>query len=319
MAVVKFGCGKGNAAGALNYIMNKEKTLNKLVTGRNCVPQNADKEFDAVKKLFGKTEGRQYYHIIQSFSPDDPVDFHTAHGIGIELADYFSEFQSVVATHVDRKHTHNHIILNSVNFKTGYKFHQTAKELEQVKTYSNQLCMAHGLSTTEPKARRKQWPEWKKKLKRDALFAMQNTRSKEDFILCMNGMGYEVDWRDNHKYVTFTTPDNQKCRDNKLFDERLLKKSMEQYFAMGGCDWQYAEGYASEDCSDVAGELASLLQQIFSGHNSSDYYTETIWHSEQELEKLLLTGHKLSAPATRHVQKDDDEEYEQFHGFDLGM
>ena len=69
----------------------------------------------------------------------------------------------------------------------------------------------------------------------------------------------------------------------------------------------------------IAGELASLLQQIFSSHSSSDYYAETIWHSEQELEKLLLTGHKLSAPATRHVQKEDDEEYEQFHGFELGM
>ncbi len=147
MAVCKFLSSKASVKGALEYITQKEKTEAKLIGGKDCVPENAAKEFDAVKRMFGKSNGRQYYHIIQSFSPNDPVDFETAHQLGMQLAEYFPGFQCVVATHKDRKHIHNHIVMNSVSFQNGRMFHQTAAELEQVKEYVNRLCIEHGFST----------------------------------------------------------------------------------------------------------------------------------------------------------------------------
>ena len=77
-----------------------------------------------------KTDGRGYYHIVQSFSPDDPLDFETTHEIGLKFAEYFQSYQCVVTTHMNIDHIHNHIIMNSVNFETGRKFHQSAREMQ---------------------------------------------------------------------------------------------------------------------------------------------------------------------------------------------
>lgn len=63
--------------------------------------------------------GRQYIHIVQSFSKKDELDYRKAHEIGINLANYFKGFQILVATHTDREYIHNHLIINSVNFENG--------------------------------------------------------------------------------------------------------------------------------------------------------------------------------------------------------
>lgn len=44
----------------------------------------------------------------------------------------------------------------------------------------------------------------------------------------MNKIGYQVNWTDTRKYITYTTPEGYKCRDNKLFDEKYLKERMEK-------------------------------------------------------------------------------------------
>ena len=107
------------------YIMKEEKTEQKLISGINCMPETAMEEFIAVKKQFSKTDGRQYYHVVQSFSPEDNISPETAHEIGLKFAKYFGNYQMVIATHTDRNHIHNHIVFNSVNFENGKKFHQT--------------------------------------------------------------------------------------------------------------------------------------------------------------------------------------------------
>ena len=164
MASVKFVAVSRGLGGILDYVTNREKTTDSLITGVNCVAQTARDEFEAVKKQFHKTDGRGYYHIVQSFSPDDPLDFETAHEIGLKFAEYFQDYQCVVATHMNTDHTHNHIIMNSVNYETGRKFHQSAREMQQVKEFSNQLCLQYGLSITETKADPNRIPAWKKRL-----------------------------------------------------------------------------------------------------------------------------------------------------------
>jgi hypothetical protein len=319
LAVCKFISSKASVKGALEYITQKEKTEAKLIGGKNCVPENAAEEFEAVKRMFGKSDGRQYYHIIQSFSPNDPVDFETAHELGMQLAAYFPQFQCVVATHKDRKHIHNHIVMNSVSFQNGRMFHQTAAQLEQVKVFVNQLCQQHGFSTTEAKASRRKWPEWKKKLRRLAIYAMLHSYNKAEFIRIMATQGYKVKWEDKYKYITFTTPEGNVCRNNKLFDERLLKENLERYFEQGGCFSLKAKDYQEyrPQPGEAFGGLSRLLDGLF-GAPEQHYHQEHIHHSEKELKKMAAQGQKISRCETVTVD-DQDEEYEQYHGFNLTM
>ena len=234
MASVKFVAVSRGLRGIVDYVTNREKTNESLISGVNCLPQTVVEEFQAVKLRFHKTEGRSYYHIVQAFSPDDPLDFATAHEIGVAFAQYFQGYQCLVATHQNTAHIHNHIILNSVSFETGKKFHQSAKEMRQAKEYSNQLCREHGLSVTEAKADPSRIPRWKRKLRQDIRAAMEHSHSREEFIHRLETMGYRVKWEPGQKYITYTTEDNVRCRDSKLFDPTLLRENMELYFAMGG-------------------------------------------------------------------------------------
>lgn len=225
MAIVKFiasGCPMNNI---FSYVMNESKTEDGiLVSGIHYTPESALDEFRFVKNKFGKIDGRQYYHIVQSFSLDDKLTPETAHEIGLKFAAFFPGFQIVVATHCDKEHLHNHLVMNSVNMENGKKFHQTADDLARIKEYSNQLCREYGLSETEAKSSFGSMPKWKDLLRRKAYSVACRTSCKEDFIYEMEMHGYKVDWQEGHKYITFTTPGGHKCRDNKLFAEQLLRK-----------------------------------------------------------------------------------------------
>ena len=89
MANVKFIAVSRGLRGIVDYVTNREKTAEQLISGVNCVARTAVPEFEAVKKQFRKTEGRGYYHIVQAFAPDDPLGFTTAHELGVKLAEHF--------------------------------------------------------------------------------------------------------------------------------------------------------------------------------------------------------------------------------------
>lgn len=323
MASVKFVAVSRGLGGILDYVTNREKTNDSLITGVNCVAQTARDEFEAVKKQFHKTDGRGYYHIVQSFSPDDPLDFETAHEIGLKFAEYFQGYQCVVATHMNTDHIHNHIIMNSVNFETGRKFHQSAREMQQAKEFSNQLCLQYGLSVTETKADPHRIPAWKKKLRQDIKQAMEMCYDREQFIRCMEAWGYGVKWEEGHRHITYTTPENIRCRDNKLFDQTLLRENMEHYFAMGGREYletrrEWREfGEPEPTLDDAVCGLASIFEALETGDNDR-FHLETLHHSEEEIELILRRGGKIDH-SVQYAVDDESEEYEQYHGFSMSM
>lgn len=323
MACVKFVAVSRGLGGILDYVTNREKTTDSLITGVNCVAQSALDEFEAVKKQFHKTAGRGYYHIVQSFAPDDPLDFKTAHEIGLKFAEYFQGYQCVVATHMNTDHIHNHIIMNSVNFETGQKFHQSAREMRQAKEFSNQLCLQYGLSVTETKADPSRIPAWKKKLRKDIKRAMELCCDREQFIRCMEAWGYGVKWEEGRKYITYTTPEIIRCRDSKLFDQTLLRENMEHYFAMGGRTYlenrreQRESGEPEPTLDDAVCGLASIFEALEVGDNAR-FHLETVHHSEEEIELILRRGGKIDH-SVQYAVDDEDEEYERYHGFSMSM
>ena len=181
MAVTKIWNIRGRADAPLEYIANPEKTqrdyteeerqaladviayaanedkTEKLyyTTGINCSVEYARDQFDTTKLRFGKTGGNVAYHAYQSFKPGE-VTPDEAHSIGVQLAKelWGDRFQMVVATHTNAHCIHSHIVINSVSFKDGGKFHDCRDTYKLLRETSDRICCEHGLSIVDhPKGR----------------------------------------------------------------------------------------------------------------------------------------------------------------------
>ena len=254
MAVIKAVHSKASIGNAINYILKSEKTEHSLVTGKDCNPFNAIDEMKATKELWHKTTGRQYDHYVQSFAEGENVTPQLAHELATKWAEeQFKGYECIIATHTDRQHIHSHIIVNTVNFENGQKLHTSAKWLELAKEYSDQLCQEQGLTITQ-KGRtfegqaleemttfskdkyqllQKAESEKVKSYVLDTAVAVMQSKSqavsREDFIVRMAEMGYETNWKDNHKNITFTDANGNKVRCSnieKTFKVNLTKEEL---------------------------------------------------------------------------------------------
>ena len=218
----------------------------KLVSGQHCVPESAYQEFMATKHQYGKAKGVFFKQYVQSFKPDCNATPEEIHRIGLETAKLFDGFEVVVATHIDRDHWHNHFVVNSVNCETGYKIQIDEKALEELRHKSDVICQKFGLEVLTPYKKPKQKSinqrEYRTALRGDSKklkltnaidYAVATSRSKKQFIEQMDKLGYGVKWIDHYKYITYTTPDGQRFRDNRLMDDKYLKTNMEELFAYG--------------------------------------------------------------------------------------
>lgn len=231
----------------LDYVMQDKKTVLgsiKLVSGQNCVPESAFEEFMATKHQYGKAKGVFFKQYVQSFKPDCGVTPEQIHRIGLETAKAFDGFEVVVATHIDRDHWHNHFVVNSVNCETGLKIQINEKGLEELRHKSDAICQQFGLEILKPYQKPKQRSlnqrEYRAALRGNSKklrltnaidYAVTKSRNKNQFIEQMQKLGYGVKWIDHYKYITYTTPDGQRFRDNRLLDDKYLKTNMEELFA----------------------------------------------------------------------------------------
>lgn len=321
MAIIKITSGKINPKIIIDYVCNKEKTADKLISGKDCMPESAAGEFAQVKKHFGKTDGRTYYHMIQSFSPDDDITPEQAHEFGLMMADLFSGHQVLVATHTNKAHIHNHLVINSVDFETGKKLTISNQELEQIKEYSNQICLKYGWTVTEAKTRRNNKPHWKQEIINAALYAMSQSYDMDAFVEIMYMHGINVSYNPDYKYMTYTDSDGHKCRDSKLFDERLLKKNLELYFAMGGTDTIISEPILSYqtpktgNCTDgLTNFIADFIGTIQVNPRSYDPYDDIIEDRilDEMLYKMRAHGIRITKAQLAHIRNSryDQEQYE---------
>lgn len=241
MATIKFINSKGNLKRIIDYVTKEEKTDKTLISGKDCMSSNALLEMEMVKNLYNKKDGRTYLHIIQSFDPKDELTHHKANEIGLKLANEFESYQVLVVTHKDRNHIHNHLVVNSVSFEDGRKLHQSKHDLQRIKDYSVKLCLENDLSIITQKTQTSDIKQaeyqqalkgssWKFQLMNNIDYAMQVSSNKADFITNMNDLGYNVNWTDTRKYITYTTPEGKKCRDIKLHDPKYMKEEMENEF-----------------------------------------------------------------------------------------
>ena len=240
MAVLKFTNSKSSLKKLAQYITSDEKTEEILISGKDCMPTSAYDEMITVKQMFGKRSGRQYIHLVQSFDVSDQVSYQKAHEVGRALAELFTGFQILLTTHKDRRHVHNHLLINSVNFETGFKYQQSKEDMQNIKNMSDYLCREAGLSVIEHKGgdyisraeykAAEKGESWKFRLINMIDNSMAVAKTKDEFILFMELHGYGVKWTDSRSNITYTTPDGFKCRDDKLHDKKYTKEEMENGF-----------------------------------------------------------------------------------------
>ena len=252
MPIIHFINNKTQTAGGmknvLNYVSRKEKTVSedkRFVTGVNCSPETAIAEMTATKNLYHKPDGRLYYHLVQSFPSGYEIEPELAHKIAVELAEKaFGKYEVVVATHIDREHIHSHLVLNSVSFEDGKKYHSNKESVEELMKLNDEICRRYGvhvLDTPKKKMNKdylsdneyrsaKRGESFKWELMNVINQVMKQAKSKKQFCYLMKQQGYDVRWEGNRKYITYTCPNGRRCRDNKLHGEKYRKENMEYEF-----------------------------------------------------------------------------------------
>ena len=231
--------------GVMLYVMQEKKTAwegEPLVSGINCQPQSVYDDFLNTKLLYHKDGGVMFYHMVQSFPKGAAVDPRQAHEAARRLAEYFDGCEVLVCTHVDREHIHSHCIINSVNFETGKKLHMAKEQIQELMRRNDMICQEMGLPVFDAptqQARGMSGAEyhtalkgqsWKLRLMNTIDACMKYAADKDAFVSLMESEGYQVRWENNRKYITYTTPDGLKCRDNKLHEEKYCKEVMEHEF-----------------------------------------------------------------------------------------
>ena len=231
--------------GVMLYVMQEKKTAwdgAPLVSGINCQPQSVCDDFLNTKLLYHKDGGVMFYHMVQSFPKGAAVDPRQAHEAARRLAEYFEGCEVLVCTHVDREHIHSHCVINSVNFETGKKLHMAKKQLQELMRRNDAICQEMGLPVFEAARQQSRGmsgaeyhtalkgQSWKLRLMNTIDECMKYAADKDAFVSLMASEGYVVRWENGRKYITYTTPDGMRCRDNKLHEEKYCKEAMEHEF-----------------------------------------------------------------------------------------
>ncbi|RHC04767.1 hypothetical protein DW860_12350 [Dorea formicigenerans] len=241
----------------IEYVLRQDKTSELLtyVTGPYCHNEiNYDlvyRTFLEEKKMWNKDTGRMYAHNIISWHKDEQITPEQAFEFGKEFAEnWFSGFQTLVAVHKDKDHVHCHLVTNSVSYEDGRKLHNTRKDLERMKQLTNQMCRERGLTVVEKgkhfdgsqieKGEVIAWSKDKYNLFRQqvkdsfvadcamaVLKALENCISKEKFIEKMKQFGWNVNWTEKRKHITFQNQEGKKVRDSNLFKTFHLDISKE--------------------------------------------------------------------------------------------
>jgi len=281
----------GAMRNCIEYVLRQDK-INELftyVTGPYCHDEiNYDlvyRTFLEEKKMWDKDSGRMYAHNIISWHKDEQITPEQALEFGKEFAEnWFSGFQTLVAVHKDKDHIHCHLVTNSVSYEDGRKLHNTKKDLERMKQLTNQMCRERGLTIAEKgkhfdgsqieKGEVIAWSKDKYNLFRQqvkesfvadcamaVLKAMENCISKEKFIEKMKQFGWNVNWTEKRKHITFQNQDGKKVRDSNLsktFHLDISKEDLENEF-----DRNYERVRAEAERTNGADEeLAGYYRQV---------------------------------------------------------
>ncbi len=221
------------------YITNEEKTLNrKFVSTFNCGSQNPSADMLMTKKLYGKQNRKVAgYHVIQSFAPGE-VTPELAHEIGCKLVEnsIADSYETVVTTHVNKGHLHNHVLFNSVSFQNGKMYCNRLKDyFKDIRGVSDSLCKQYGLSVVKPSTKGKHYAMWKAENEGQATWrtaiseyvdsAIKASLTMSDFFRSLKDLGFEIKMG---KHIAVRPPNKERFVRLKSLGENYTEQAIKE-------------------------------------------------------------------------------------------
>ena len=149
-------------------------------------PSEWSKSFEAVRQMWGKADGRQYYHYVFSPDPEDKLSPEECRDMASEwIEKSIPGSQWIVAVHNDnnRAIVHAHVVVNAVHPETGDKLQISAKDWNRMSELKNEICHTHGLGTTETVFEHLRNNRWESQSKaREAAIAQMKKRGARSWV-----------------------------------------------------------------------------------------------------------------------------------------
>lgn len=235
---------------SLAYILNPDKTENLLfTTSLNCLT-NAKDAYLSMKTVFEHFSGEKFnaplpvegkgsvkaIHYIQSFDPQDNVSPELAHRIAKAFVrkTFGDDCQVVIATHTDRQHVHNHLIINTYSL-TGQKFNDNQKTLKRIREYSDRVCLAFGIKPIITKngqgrnlaynewENKKRGTSWKEKIRLEIDRLIGTVKNFDELLSELERLGYTIK---NGKYISIKAPEQERFVRTKTLGEDYTEGSL---------------------------------------------------------------------------------------------
>ena len=244
MAVTKIKAIRGTLSKAIAYILNPEKTDEKLlVSSYGCASETAAREFEWTRKI-AEQKGMNPVriiarHVIQSFEIGE-VTPELAHEIGKQFADETlgGKYEYVLTTHIDKDHVHNHLIFNAVDFVNYHAYKSYKRIYYDMREVSDRLCKENGLSVIPPSQNKgmgykeyteaKRGTSWKQKLKQTIDRLVITAKDYDDFLRLMQEAGYEIK---TGKYISFRAKGQERFTRSKTIGENYTEERIKERIA----------------------------------------------------------------------------------------
>ena len=244
MAVTKIKAIRGTLSKAIAYILNPEKTDEKLlVSSYGCASETAAREFEWTRKI-AEQKGMNPVriiarHVIQSFDIGE-VTPELAHEIGKQFADEIlgGKYEYVLTTHIDKDHVHNHLIFNAVDFVNYHAYKSYKRIYYDMREVSDRLCKENGLSVIPPSQNKgmgykeyteaKRGTSWKQKLKQTIDRLVITAKDYDDFLRLMQEAGYEIK---TGKYISFRAEAQERFTRSKTIGENYTEERIKERIA----------------------------------------------------------------------------------------
>lgn len=215
----------------IKYILNPDKTDNlKLVSDFGMsnyldfpsyeeMVEMYNVNFTNNDKLYEYRNDRQEKHqqtihahyLIQSFSPEDNLTPEEINRIGYETIMELTggRFRFIVATHTDKDHIHNHILINAIDCNSDKKLIWNYALERNLRMISDRISKMAGAKIIEKRFSYRDYQKYratshKFELKQRLYFLMQQSKSFDDFLEKAEQLHVHIDFSQKHSRFMMT-------------------------------------------------------------------------------------------------------------------
>ncbi|HHE4514875.1 TPA: SAG1250 family conjugative relaxase [Streptococcus pneumoniae] len=151
------------------------------------------------------------HHLIQSFSPEDNLTPEEINRIGYETIMELTggRFRFIVATHTDKDHIHNHILINAIDCNSDKKLIWNYALERNLRMISDRISKMAGAKIIEKRFSYRDYQKYratshKFELKQRLYFLMQQSKSFDDFLEKAEQLHVHIDFSQKHSRFMMT-------------------------------------------------------------------------------------------------------------------